>query len=89
MKTVPLAPDHKGMKVCYQGLIDQSRKAMKRDHPLLAETLRQLKQHLTELGQRWYAGDQMVVDEFLQLYCIEEEAREAVKQAKANQISRD
>ena len=44
----------------------------------LAELLRQHEGHLEELGRRWYAGDAAVVDEVLQLYCIEEEARERV-----------
>lgn len=80
MKNIQLAADHKGMKVCLQGMIAQSCISVR--DTALAFMLAQLENHLTELGKRCYAGDQTVVDEFLQLYCIEEEAREAVKQAK-------
>lgn len=80
-ETVPLADDHKGMRVDYSGLLKQSRGALERGmkEPALAEMLRQLQEHLTELGQRWYAGDTAVVDEILQLYCIEHDTREALK----------
>ena len=40
--------------------------------------LRQLQDHLQELGERWYDGDMAVVDELLQLYGIESKAREAL-----------
>lgn len=35
--------------------------------------------HLEELATRWYGGDQTVVDEFLQLYCLGEDLRKQVK----------
>lgn len=72
--TVPLAPTHTGMRVDYRGLLAQCRAGL-RNEPGLAEMLRQLTEHLTELGQRVYAGDLSAVDEFLQLYCIERAAR--------------
>ena len=46
--------------------------------------LGQLESHLAELGARWYAGDQLVVDEFLQLYCIQTDMRKAAKSAVEN-----
>lgn len=70
-----LAADHSGMKVDYRGLFSQVQRALKRTDPGYAEMLRQLEGHLQELGQRWYAGDTDVVDEMLQLYCIECNAR--------------
>lgn len=75
-----LAADHVGMRVDYTGLLGQARSALKRGEnaPAMAEMLGQLAVHLTELGQRWYAGDTAVVDEFLQLYCIESDARAAL-----------
>ena len=73
-----LAADHTSMRVDYSGLLKQARAAL-RSSPGLAEMLRQLQEHLHELGQRWYAGDTAVVDEILQLYCIEHEARAALK----------
>ena len=81
MADVILAPDHKGMMVDYQGLLRQSRAALGRESAN-AEMLRQLTNHLTELGARYYAGDVAVVDEFLQLYCVNKAGREAVKEAQ-------
>lgn len=74
-----LANDHDGLRVDYQGMLQQSRRALLHaDEGGLAELLRQFENHLTELGQRWYAGDTGVVDEILQLYCIEHDMRAAV-----------
>ena len=78
-----LAPDHSGMKVDYRGLFSQVQRAIKRTDPGYAEMIRQLESHLQELGQRWYAGDTNVVDEILQLYCIERDARKTVRQDAA------
>lgn len=74
---VDLAADHTGMRVDYSGLIGSAQRALL-DDPGISEMLRQLCRHLEELGRRWYAGDRKVVDEFLQLYCIESEARAAL-----------
>ncbi|MDY4296789.1 MULTISPECIES: hypothetical protein [unclassified Xanthomonas] len=78
-----LAKDHGGMRVSYSGLLRQVRGALTRADaaPDLAEMLRQLERHMEELGKRWYSGDMLVVDELLQLYCIEPVAREALKAA--------
>ena len=73
-----LASDHSGMKVNYRGLFSQVQRVIKRTDPGYSEMLRQLEGHLQELGQRWYAGDTAVVDEILQLYCIESDARKTV-----------
>lgn len=72
-----LAVPHTGMRVDYRGLLRQCRDGLRRD-PANAEMLRQLEEHMTELGQRWYAGDIAVVDEVLQLYCVERDARKAL-----------
>lgn len=76
----PLAADHTGWRVDYSGLLKQAREALEHGEkePALADMLRQLQGHLTELGRRWYAGDALVVDELLQLYCVENEASEAL-----------
>ena len=89
-----LAGDHSGMKVDYRGLFKQVQRAIKRSDPGYAEMLRQLEDHLQELGQRWYAGDTNVVDEILQLYCIERDARKTVGAAataapQAQDVERD
>lgn len=74
-----LAEEHKGMRVDYSGLLGQCQRELKRAGNLAnAEMLRQLQGHLKELGQRWYSGDTAVVDEILQLYCIERDARAAM-----------
>lgn len=79
-----LGPEHRGMRVGYHGLFSQARNALRREGGI-AEMLRQLEEHLTELGTRWYAGDVQVVDELLQLYSIEREARQAlVAQGSSN-----
>lgn len=80
-----LASDHQGMRVNYSGLLGQCQRALalgEGSHSALAEMLRQLQGHLQELGRRWYAGDVAVVDELLQLYCVEAEARAALKDAQ-------
>ncbi len=79
-----LAEPHTGMRVDYQGLLRQAREGL-HDSPGLAEMLRQLQGHLRELGQRWYAGDTAVVDELLQLYCVESNARAALSATQAEQ----
>jgi hypothetical protein len=69
------------MRVDYSGLFTHARRAAVRE-PALSEMLRQLQDHIKELGQRYYAGDVACVDEFLQLYCVEHQAREAVAKAE-------
>lgn len=79
-----LSADHDGMRVSYSGLIRQACGALARGvkEPGIAEMLCQLREHLAELGRRWYSGDAAVVDEMLQLYCIEPVARATVKAAQ-------
>jgi hypothetical protein len=77
----PLAADHQGMRVDYIGLLSQCQHALRRE-PAQAEMLRQLQEHLRELGTRFYAGDPAVVDEFLQLYSITRHARADVVAAR-------
>lgn len=77
-RAVPLAPDHKGMKVNYRGMLRQSIGALPRSMGVQAEMLRQFQGHLEELAKRFYAGDLKAVDEFLQLYCVADEDRKRV-----------
>lgn len=79
-KHVVLAPKHTGLRVDYTGLLKNARRGLKRE-PATAEMLSQLEDHLSELGKRWYDGDATVVDEFLQLYCIERVRREVLAAA--------
>jgi len=79
---VLLAHDHMGMRISHTGLLMQVCDALTRHgEDGLVEMLHQLHRHLTELGKRWYTGDAYVVDEFLQLYCVESEARQLIKDA--------
>lgn len=63
-----LGPDHSGMRVAYGNLLDHA--AAKCSDATAAKSLLMLKEHLNELGCRYYAGDLKVVDEFLQLYRV-------------------
>lgn len=76
-----LAKKHTGMMVDYTGMIGQAREALKHGErsPAIAEMLSQLARHLKELGEGWYSGDTAVVDEFLQLYCVEDDARRRIE----------
>ena len=76
-----LAADHKGMRVDYSGMLHQAANALVLGHKEtgLAEMLRQIQEHLTELGLRWYGGDTAVVDELLQLYCVCKDSREFIR----------
>jgi hypothetical protein len=74
---VVLAPKHTGLRVDYTGLLKSARQGLQRE-PGTAEMLNQLEEHLSELGRRWYDGDATVVDEFLQLYCIQRVRRDVL-----------
>lgn len=75
-----LAAEHRGLRVDYCGFLEHVRQALQQGarEPALAEMVLQLQAHLREMGQRWYANEVAVVDELLQLYCIETDARAAV-----------
>ncbi len=75
-----LAKEHQGMRVDYSSLLQQAANALVLGGKAtgLAEMLRQLQGHMTELGLRWYASDTAVVDDFCQLYCIGRDARAAL-----------
>ena len=80
--TPVLAADHSGMRVDYSGMLKQAGHATKASGETLhAFMLEELQRNMQELGQRYYAGDLAVVDEFLQLYCVEREARSAIAKA--------
>lgn len=66
-----LGPDHKGMRVSASGLLGRIRDKWKmEDHQryVAGELLR----HLEELAERFYGGDVKAVDEFLQLYDLDD-----------------
>ncbi|MFD1699907.1 hypothetical protein ACFSB1_11265 [Halopseudomonas phragmitis] len=61
----PLARKHTGMRICAAGLLGRVGGRLKfgAQHML---------QHLTEMATRYYSGDITAVDEFLQLYCLDD-----------------
>ena len=65
-----LAPLHRGMFVSAKGLLTNSRDE---------SGLEQLYDHLHELAESFYSGDEIVVDEFLQLYQLGESGRKAAE----------
>lgn len=87
--TAPIvfAREHTGMKMSADGLLTRCARIMDRSTEGQAAgysfALRdQLLKHLHELARRYYGGDAAVVDEFLQLYCLGAEEREAVLDAR-------
>lgn len=66
-----LAPKHTGMKISASGVLGRIRdgKYYKELNYGCGEMLR----HLQEMATRFYAGDVKAVDEFLQLYCLDEQ----------------
>ena len=65
-----LGEKHKGLRISASGLLDRIAKGKKvdtGDRFMLGELLR----HMEEIGTRYYSGDIRVVDEFLQLYCLD------------------
>lgn len=66
-----LGPKHKGMRICATGLLANARRGLKADRKGEAWTLDELSKHLVEFGRRFYEGDALVVDEFLQLYGLD------------------
>ena len=76
-QAIPFAEDYKGPRVNYHGMLARCARSAGGMH---GELLRQMQEHLTDLGQRFYDGDLAVVDEFLQFYCIGGGARSAAKQ---------
>lgn len=62
-------PDRSGMKVSAEGLLKRVAAIVKQNDEQgrgYAFTLDEMLRHLTELAERFYAGDIAVVDEFLQ-----------------------
>ncbi|RCS59747.1 hypothetical protein [Parvibium lacunae] len=78
--TEMLAADKQGMLIDYQGMLNQAAEALERSREkALAFMLQQFKQHLSQAGKAFYKQDLPTVDEFLQLYCVAQEGRVALK----------
>lgn len=65
----PLAPKHQGMRISAAGMLN-------RVGGRLQFGAREMLKHLEEMADRYYAGDIAVVDEFLQMYCLDEKRPE-------------
>jgi hypothetical protein len=66
---VPLAAKHQGMRISAAGMLN-------RVGGRLQFGAREMLKHLEEMATRYYAGDIAAVDEFLQLYCLDEKRPE-------------
>lgn len=66
---LPLAKKHDGMKISASGILLRIRGQLK----FGAESM---DQHLKQMANRYYAGDLSAVDEFLQLYCLDDDRPE-------------
>ena len=66
-----LAPKHKGMRIDHSGILGRIAHGCKvrQDQRWC---LGELDRHLEEMAERFYSGDIKVVDEFLQLYCLDD-----------------
>ena len=64
-----LAPKHQGMCISARGLLSRVGGHLKGG-------AREMLKHLDEMADRYYAGDIAAVDEFLQLYCLDEKRPE-------------
>lgn len=69
-----LAETHTGMRVSASGMIKQSCSALRKSGDNgLAWQLEEMLKLLGVVGKEYYAGREDVVDEFLQLYCLDDE----------------
>lgn len=70
-----LGEKHEGMRVSLDGVIKQAAPLLESaqgNGPGYGFMLTELLKHLHQVGERYYAGDVKVVDEFLQLYCLDD-----------------
>ncbi len=74
------APEHKGFYVSASGILNRPE-----NHKGLKFMRKEMHRHLEELAERYYSGDAMVVDQFLQLYRLGVEHRCAAI-AKAKEV---
>jgi hypothetical protein len=65
-----LGPKHKGLKVSASGLLGRIARGQ-RPNKGMRYMLGVLLEHLEHVGEQYYSGNVAVVDEFLQLYCLD------------------
>ena len=66
-----LGPKHKGMRISAAGLLGRISRGGKVDKGQ-RYVLGVMLQHLEATARRFYAGDVKAIDEFLQLYCLDD-----------------
>ena len=66
-----LGPKHQGCRISAPGILGRIRDGWKLDNGMRYATGEMLK-HMEETAKRFYAGDAKAIDEFLQLYCLDE-----------------
>ena len=76
------AKDHEGMKVCCEGILCRSGGDGVGDRFMRAEMFK----HLEAVANEYYARNIDIVDEFLQLYCIGQDARKAALAKAAEEL---
>ena len=67
-------PDRKGMKVSMSGLLTRVAGSINQTvaYPDYSYSITELLKHLQQTGEAFYSGNLEVVDEFFQLYCLDE-----------------
>ncbi len=65
---------YEGMRVNLLGALRHGQESLQETDQGLSFVLGELIEHLTELSKRYYAGDVSVVDEFLQLYYLDNDS---------------
>lgn len=75
-----LATKHEGMKISADGILGRIRDG--RHHKQLNYACGIMLKHLEEMATRFYAGEPSAVDEFLQLYCLDDARPECTCSAK-------
>lgn len=70
-----LAKKHKGMRVSASGILRRVKGHLRVGANYMIE-------HLEETAERYYAGDIKAVDEFLQLYCLDDKRPEEESEKK-------
>lgn len=65
-----LGPKHTGMRIPVSGILTRIIRGEKLDKGS-RYMIEKLLEHLEETGRRFYSSDIKVIDEFLQLYCLD------------------
>jgi hypothetical protein len=66
-----LGAKHTGMKISASGVLGRIEKGWKVDKGMRV-CCGQMLTHLQDVAKKFYAGDVKIVDEFFQLYCLDE-----------------